>query len=115
MKNIGDRIKSRRKALNLTLKQVHEITSLSTGNLSDIENNKYAPSVMSLAPLSRVLERSIDWIITGTDFQVEDSPAFSTIEYDIISMFRDLDDRDKEDIYDFIKLKYDKTSKRGGV
>lgn len=113
MESIGDRIKLRRKELNLTLKQVHEITGLSTGNLSDIENNKYAPSVVSLEPLSRVLGRSIDWIITGNDFKTDESPSLSNIESDINSMFRELDDRDKEDVFDYIKMKFDKTVKKG--
>lgn len=37
----------------------------------------------------------------------------SEIENDIIGMFRQLDERDKEDVFDSIKLKYDRSVKKG--
>lgn len=120
MESIGKRIKSKRKELNLTIKQVHEISGLSIGNISDMENDKYAPSTSSLIPLSKVLQCSIDWIITGSNYQneireieIENTTKFSEIENDIVNMFRQLDERDKEDVFDSIKLKYDRSVKKG--
>lgn len=121
MENIGDRIKAKRKALNLTIKQVHEKTGLSIGNISDMENNKYAPSTSSLIPLSQVLKCSIDWILTGSNYQddvreVEKEVApsqYSEVECDLIDMFRTLEESDKEDAFEIIKLKYERTVKRG--
>ena len=80
MDSIGDRIKSRRKELKLTIKNIHETTGLSIGNISDMENNKYAPSTSSLIPLSKVLECSIDWILTGKNFEFEYSAAYKFAE-----------------------------------
>lgn len=80
MDSIGDRIKSRRKELKLTIKNIHETTGLSIGNISDMENNKYAPSTSSLIPLSKVLECSIDWILTGENFESEYSAAYKFAE-----------------------------------
>ncbi|HCT64472.1 MAG TPA: XRE family transcriptional regulator [Lachnospiraceae bacterium] len=120
MQSIGNRIKTKRKELNLTIKQIHENTGLSIGNISDIENDKYAPSIASLLPLSQILKCSIDWIITGTNtpqqIQItenECSHILSATEISIIDMFRDLDERDKEDIYDCLTLKYNRAIKRG--
>lgn len=126
---IGERIKLQRKNLKLTLKEVSQRTKLSTGNLSELENDKYAPSVASLVSLSKALNCSIDWLATGEaafkevsgespiiEERVEASESesrFSEIENDIVMMFRQLDDRDKEDVFDSIKLKYDRAVKKG--
>lgn len=126
---IGERIKLQRKNLKLTLKEVSQRTKLSTGNLSELENDKYSPSVASLVSLSKALDCSIDWLVTGEvvlkkvsgessiiddrEETTENNSRFSDIESDIIGMFRQLDERDKEDVFDSIKLKYDKAVKKG--
>lgn len=123
MENIGDRIKAKRKELDLTIKQVHEKTGLSVGNISDMENNKYAPSTSSLIPLSQALKCSIDWIITGSNYQedvrvIEKENAvsqYSEVECDLIDMFRTLKESDKEDVFEIMKLKYERTVKKGKI
>ena len=40
-------------------------TSITSGNVSCIENGKYLPSSTALIELSQVLDCSIDWILTG--------------------------------------------------
>ena len=40
---IGQRIRSRRKELNLTMKDIFERENIKTGNLSELENDKYLP------------------------------------------------------------------------
>ncbi len=121
MITIGERIKVRRKELNLTIKQLHEKTGLSVGNISDMENNKYAPSTSSLVPLSQILDCSIDWIITGnnckTNFREPDNPSFqfefSKIENDLINMFRNLTETDREDCFEIVRMKYKRNMKNG--
>lgn len=129
MSNIGERIREARKRLGLTMQNLHEISGLSTGNISDMENNKYMPSVSSLIPLSKALNCSIDWLITGTyntyDTQlsecnmVKESPSsygnkiicdgipLSESESDLIAMFRLIDSVDQKTIFDLTKLKYE--------
>lgn len=48
METIGKRVRAARQELGLTMKQLHEQTGLSTGNISDIENDRNTPSVSSL-------------------------------------------------------------------
>ena len=62
---IGYRIKSKRKELNLTGAKIKELTGISTGNLSDIENGKVLPSATSLILLAQVFDCSIDYILLG--------------------------------------------------
>lgn len=68
MESIGERIRYARKRKNLTISQVKEVTALSVGNLSDIENSKILPSSNALIKLKDALGVSIDWILTGKDF-----------------------------------------------
>ncbi|MCQ4924949.1 helix-turn-helix domain-containing protein [Tissierella carlieri] len=111
--SIGDRIRFKRKSLRLTIQELHEKTGLSIGNISDLENNKYSPSVATLLPLSKALKCSIDWLITGSNHE-DNLQEFdcSDIEYKIIQMFRSLDERDKEDIFNLLDFKYNRTLKQ---
>lgn len=68
MNSIGERIRYARKMRNLTITELKKITALSTGNLSEIENCKILPSSNALIKLSEALGVSIDWILTGKDF-----------------------------------------------
>ena len=110
---IGERIKARRKELNLTLKDLYEITNISAGNLSEIERGKYLPGVPALLQLSIALTCSTDWLLRGSShsemcFQ-EPTSSYHTLspsEADLISMYRNLDERDKKDILDLIQMKY---------
>ena len=61
----GKRIKNRRLELNLTQSDIKQKTGISTGNLSDIERGRSAPSASALCELSDVLECSVDYILLG--------------------------------------------------
>ena len=65
MNTVGERIRYARKTSNLTLTDVKNFTGLSTGNLSDLENDKFMPSANSLISFREVFNVSIDWILTG--------------------------------------------------
>lgn len=71
---IGQRIRTARKAKKLSLIEVRDLTGLSTGNLSDLENDKFAPSANTLMLLKKVLEVNIDWMLTGS-LPMEAPPA----------------------------------------
>ena len=65
MNTIGQRIRYARKMNKLSLTDVKEITGLSTGNLSELENDKFMPSANALISFKKVFNVSIDWILTG--------------------------------------------------
>ena len=71
---IGQRIRTARKSKKLSLIEVRDLTGLSTGNLSDLENDKFAPSANTLMLLKKVLEVNIDWMLTGS-LPMEAPPA----------------------------------------
>lgn len=109
---IGQRIKERRKQLNITQTQIQEQTSISSGNLSCIENGKYLPSATALVELAQILNCSVDWILTG-EYQITKNSensnnsnpndyTLSKDEYSLIQLYRLLPDNMKDDVINFI-------------
>ena len=107
---IGQRIKERRKQLNITQTQIQEQTSISSGNLSCIENGKYLPSATALVELAQILNCSVDWILTG-EYKITTNSensnnsneyTLSQDEYSLIQLYRLLPDNMKDDVINFI-------------
>lgn len=123
---IGQRIHIRRKELKLTMKDIFERENIKTGNLSELENDKYLPSVQTLIALGRVLDCSIDWLLTGAEFHSSnpdalnyktlkaeqglmcDGSPLSEDEADLVAMYRLLPSHEREDLFDLVYLKYRK-------
>ncbi len=69
-----------------------------------------------IVPICEFLKVDIQYLLTGTQTETQKNApetSNSEVENDIIDMFRQLDDRDKEDVFDSIKLKYDRAVKKG--
>jgi HTH-type transcriptional regulator, cell division transcriptional repressor len=67
---IGGRMRKARKDKNLTLIDMYNKIGISTGNLSDLENNKSLPSAAALVSLSRELNVTIDWLLIGDNITI---------------------------------------------
>lgn len=91
---IGKRVKQRRKELNITQTQIQQVTNISPGNLSNIENGKYLPSTPALIELSKALQCSIDWILTGKIFS--DFEKTTNQENEILKKYEMLSQSNKE-------------------
>ena len=69
MKNIGERIKQRRKQLNITqealAKKINNITHVAVSNW---ENGRTVPNAVNTVELSIVLNCSLDWLLYGGVF-----------------------------------------------
>ena len=105
---IGKRILNQRKKLKLTQKELSDMTGIPISTISDYEKDKSQPSAKNISKISKAVKSDISWLMCG---EIENK-NLSTIELDIINMFKALDERDKEDILDFMKIKYDKIKKR---
>ena len=103
-----DCIKNRRKKLGLTQPQIKELTGISSGTMSDIENGKALPAAPSLIKLSQALACSIDWILTG-ESRTSESISFSDIrENELISCFQKMSAEDQDELLVIAKMKADK-------
>ena len=114
METIGKRVRAARQELGLTMKQLHEQTGLSTGNISDIENDRNTPSVSSLVALGRALRRSLDGLLTGEEANARsnepplmcDGVPLSQMETDLLAMFRLLPPSHREEVFELVHFKY---------
>lgn len=108
---IGQRIKERRKELKITQTQIQQETSISSGNLSCIENGKYLPSAVALLELSKILDCSIDWMLTGKSLISKNSSTLDNEEAELLNGFRELSEDDREELLCLLHLKLRKTHK----
>lgn len=112
-KMIGQRIKQRRKELKLTQVQIKDLCGISNGNLSELENGNRLPSAGALIALSKVLNVSIDWILTGENPLCDISnEILSPLENEYLNAFRKLALDDQEEILELIELKLKRKSRR---
>lgn len=110
---IGQRIRARRKELHITQTQIQKQTSISSGNLSGIENGRYLPSAVALIELSSILECSIDWILTGDSLKsnIIDS---NENQQDALLMqyFHAMSEDDREELLMIAEMKYKKKERQ---
>lgn len=112
--SIGERIKNRRKELNITQIQIREATGISSGNMSGIEAGKSLPSASALIELSKILNCSVDWILTGKS-PISEGIVLSNIEEDLLNGFRDLPEDDRDELIGILKMKLRKVQKGRGT
>lgn len=117
MKNIGERIRNRRKELHLTQTDIKSACGISSGALSEIENGNRTPSIIIFHALSEILECSMDWLATGTYPNIEDiniSPyedTSSETESKLINGFRQLNQDEQDELVEILMLKLKKAKK----
>ncbi len=113
MDTIGKRIRYARKINKLSLTDVKNETGLSTGNLSELENDKFAPSSNALLAFRKLFNVSIDWILTGTPpmtlskneaIQESSGIYLSEEEKELIESYRKLDKEKRRDIQGYIQV-----------
>lgn len=102
---IGNRIKKLRKELHITQTDIKNKCGISSGNLSNIERGNILPSASALISLSDILGCTTDYILKG-DLATPSTPTtFDSEEDQIMNMYRQLSDNDKEEIYMLLAIK----------
>jgi len=66
-KEMGKRIRTRRRELNITQEQVAERAGISTSFIGHIERGEKVASVETLATLSEVLDMDLNYMILGVN------------------------------------------------
>lgn len=113
--SIGERIKNRRKELNITQTQIREETGISSGNMSGIESGKSLPSASALIELSRVLDCSIDWILKGDSTNKESRIISNKRECKLIDGFRSLSEENRKELMEILEIKLRHSSGESGA
>lgn len=114
MDTIGNRIRHARKINNLSLTDVKDKTGLSTGNLSELENDKFAPSSNALIAFRQLFNVTIDWLLTGEPpmtppgskniTEIPERLDLNDEELKLIEAYRTLDEERRRDIRGFINV-----------
>lgn len=73
MATIGERIRTRRRALELTQEQLAQAIGLTPQHISAIEMDKRAPSLASLGKLAVELGITIDYLVAGKEGIITDT------------------------------------------
>ena len=114
---IGTRIKNRRKSLGLTQLDIKTATVISSGNISEIENGNRLPAAATLVQLARILQCTIDWILTGEIPAPAPPPDGFFVSEDsaermLLQGFRQLSEEDREELMAIMQIKLQKSKKR---
>lgn len=110
MESIGDRIKNRRKEMQLTQTDIFNICGIRSGALSRIENGTSVPSVILFYKISQVLECDMQWLLTGVSSNME-IPVLSKKEEILLEGFQKLSEYDQEEIIAIINIKLQRARK----
>lgn len=112
MESIGERIKARRKELQLTQTDIFEMCGIRSGALSRIENGTSVPSIILFYRIAEVLQCDMDWLMTGVSPNVKNE-TFSKSEEELLNGFRQLDQDDQDELMGLLALKLRKVKRDG--
>lgn len=110
MATLGTRIKNLRKIKRLTQKQIEYKTGISSGNLSGYESGRIAPSSQALVSLAQVFGCSIDYLLTGNEY--EQNYVLSDEEMNLLYAYRRLSEDDQDEVRAIVNMKSQKKRKR---
>ncbi len=110
MTSIGNRIRNRRKELNLTQTDIYNICGIASGALSQMENGTRTPSILIFYSLAQALQCNMEWLVTGISTNSENFTIYEKEER-LLQDFRLLPERDQEEIQELVEFKLYKRKK----
>ena len=108
---IWERLEETAKKTGKSLNQASEGTGISSGTIFGWKTS--FPNVNSLAKVVSFYEVSLDFIVFGKTHE-QSKLGLSNQEYSLVAGFRNLDDRDKEDIIGNIDQKIENMKTKRG-
>jgi transcriptional regulator with XRE-family HTH domain len=104
MATLGERIKGIRKTNHLNQIDFANMIGVSQGTLSELEQDKYKPSIDILIAIHNNFKVDLVWLIIGSA-QDTYSVSLNEQEYKMISGFRKLNNDDQDEIIKIIGIK----------
>lgn len=106
---LGDRIRIIRKTNRLNQTEFSNIIGISQATLSELELGKYNPSLETILSIHKTFKTNLFWLLNGDLVEDNDSVLFNTslndTELELVNLYRNLQDYDKDEIRQFINLK----------
>lgn len=100
---IGERLKHWRKNNNLKTTDISKATGLSTGGLSEYENDKKLIGTKTILSLYREYNIDINWLLTGKEGETE---KLTENEKELLTLFRELSERSQVKILGIVEDRY---------
>ena len=112
--SIVDRLQAIAKERGTTFKQLERDCGIGNGTIRRWEDQ--SPRLDKLSKVANFLQVSLDYLVSGSSETATmcDGVELSQAEADLVAMFRLLDARGKEDVFDFATMKYEKASGEKG-
>lgn len=118
MDTAGKRLRAAREAQGYTIQQLHELSRVPEDHILEFEEDRHFPNFSALVALQGPLKCSIEWLITGNAPIMNPlySPAgcdgvpLSSMETDLVGMFRLLNEHDRRCAFDLIAMLYGQTT-----
>lgn len=67
--SIGENIRLNRDKVGMTQDELAEKAGISRNYISDLENNRYIPSVKTLSKIAKVLNMNLDFLLEMSEIQ----------------------------------------------
>jgi transcriptional regulator with XRE-family HTH domain len=110
--SLGDRIRLIRKTNQLNQIEFSNKIGISQGTLSELEQDKYSPSLETILSIHRVFQTNLDWFLLDEKvhkIDEKDADLFQTSLNDtqlkLIKLLGQLTDHDREEILQFMEMK----------
>ncbi|MDF2650447.1 MAG: transcriptional regulator [Paenibacillus sp.] len=108
IETIGSRIKTIRKLNKINQVDFSNRIGISQATLSELEQDKYRPSVDTLLSIVEEFGTDVEWLLIGAKDSVVkafDVAGVNEKEADLLMLFGKLKISDQDEIIEFIKLK----------
>jgi transcriptional regulator with XRE-family HTH domain len=98
-KEIGERIRSRRKALGLTQVELAEMVGYTRVSITRIEKGDRCIAYEKLSPICEALKVTPEWLLLGKEAKTP-----PPMDGEVMRLFTQLSERDKQKAADYIGL-----------
>jgi transcriptional regulator with XRE-family HTH domain len=110
--SFGSRIKLIRNTNQLNQVEFSKIIGISQGTLSELEQDKYNPSMETILFIHNEFKTNLTWLLLGDTVEINKPKLlhsrFSEKEIELLELFERLPEFDKEDVIQSINLKLDR-------
>lgn len=104
MQTLGERIRGIRKTIELNQIKFANLIGVSQGTLSELEQDKYKPSIDVLISIQNHFKVDLEWLVLGSD-QGTYSVKLNEKESKLFSKFKKLNSGNQDEIIEIIQIK----------
>lgn len=116
MSTLGERIKYIRKTNQLNQVEFAKIIDVSQGTLSELEKDKYKPSIDTIISIFNNFPVNIEWLLVNHHQKDETGDTYNSMikgkEGDLLTVFRNLSIADQDEVIEIMKLKLKRYKKK---